>query len=393
MPRLILPPPPIPQPKLRSNTRSSTTNPSGALSSVPTTGTPSASYPAGSYEFESHVLVVGPEPVIDASFFRNRLAETIFELLGSSASAASIADNNSIVKGAQETTGAMDVLGAAHRWWITIRGNLTAHGAWTTANLNRAIARAFANSVAWRNTSMAQGRPVPPPGDGSMLLAALSQPGACSGASNTRNTFASACTRVGAVRTVASDPVMTPIDAPAASAAYGTPAQRAAAIALNTYVASAPPGAVVDSSGESVYNQTIAQYESTWARVGLGYYDAEVQAQMVKLGVPRSRIAQPRRPASATTSHAQNQAPATSSNVHTTTSSTPRTSSEQPLPAMLPESAIQTRPPVVVTTTPVAQQPPAAQPAAPSRTGTYVAVGLGAAAIGVMWWQRKAIFG
>jgi uncharacterized protein HemX len=60
---------------------------------------------------------------------------------------------------------------------------------------------------------------------------------------------------------------------------------------------------------------------------------------------------------------------------------------------MLPESAIQTRPPVVVTTTPVAQQPPAAQPAAPSRTGTYVAVGLGAAAIGVMWWQRKAIFG
>ncbi len=335
---------------------------------MPTSGTPAPSYGAGSYEFETHVLVVGPEPVIDTTFFRNRLTETISELLGSAASATSIADNNSIVKGAQETTGVMDFLGAAPRWWITIRGNLTANGSWTTASLNRAIARAFANSVVWRNLSSAQGRPVPPPGDGTMLLTALSQTNACSGASNARNTFAAACTRVGAVMPVAAEPAMTPIDAPASNTPYGTPAQRAAAIALNQYVASAPPGAVVDANGEAVYNSTIAQYESTWARTGLGYYGAEVQSQMVKLGVPLSQIAQPRRPASSATS--------------ATTSITVRTT-----------SGTQPSAPAVVTATPAAPAVMTVVEAAPSHTGTYVAVGVTAAAIGLMWWQRKAIFG
>jgi hypothetical protein len=187
---------------------------------------------------------------------------------------------------------------------------------------------------------------------------------------------------------------MTPIGAPAPGALYGTPAQRSAAVALNQYVASATPGAVVNARGEPIYNSTIAQYESTWARVGLGYYDAEVQAQMVKLGVPRSQIAQPRRPTSAASpTTATTPTPTVSSVTNPPAASAPTsaTTAVQPLPAMLPESTAQSRPTNDIM--PTQPQPPAAPPPAPSRTGTYVAVGLGAAAIGVMWWQRKAIFG
>lgn len=343
--------------------------PAGA---VPATGSPSASYATGVYDFESHVLVVGPEPIINAGAFPSRFAETIAELI---AGATSQASGNSIVRGAQQTTGVSAFLGVAPRWWVTIRGRFTAPATWQTAALNRAIARAFANVTTWRGVGTVQGRPVPPANDGSMLLAALSRPDACTGGMYPTQTFAAACTRVGLAQT------MTPIAPPPGSSTtpYGTPAQREAARALNAYVASAPPGSLIDANGEPLYDDTVARYESAWARTGLGYYDAEVQAQMVKLGVPLASIAQARPPVRTAAP------PPPTPLAPPPTTPRPPTTAQPPLPATQPESRITKS----TTPTQIVPQPPA-RPQGTSAT-PYVVGAVGLAAIGVAYWQRKAI--
>jgi hypothetical protein len=328
--------------------------PAGA---VPSTGAPQASYPAGTYDFETHILIVGANPIINRGAFPGRLSETIREIVPG---ATSFASSNAIVKGSQTTVllpaplafrlarpafiavatitaaniGA--VLGSpagslpaaatagliaaimagssAYRvtetigtfpvkaHWITITGRLGATATWTTANLNRAIARAFANNVAWQDVAPAYGNdflhPFPAPNDGNPLLDALNDSDACTGGHDYEKVYAAACTRV----------------------------------ALATAVTTLGPSA----QGAGDYMKPTSQGTANYTK------------------------------------------PST-----TTGGSTPvSTGSSQ-------DSSIQRQPSMPDIIPPA----PSAPPPAPSRTGTYVAVGLGAAAIGVMWWQRKAIFG
>jgi len=196
---------------------------------------------------------------------------------------------------------------------------------------------------------------------------------------HTTETFAAACTRVGLAQT------MTPIAAPPGSSTtpYGTPAQREAARALNAFVASAPPGSLVDANGEPIYSETVARYESTWARTGLGYYNAEAQAQMVKLGVPRESIAQARPPVRTAATPSSMTPPTPIAPPPATPR--PPTTSQPPLPATRPETRI------VKNTTPAPiVAPPPPQPQSSSAT-PYVVGAVGLAAVGVAYWQRKAI--
>ncbi len=328
--------------------------PAGA---VPSTGAPQASYPAGTYDFETHILIIGADPVINRGAFPGRLSETIRELV---TGATSFASSNAIVKGSQTTVlipppiafrlvrpafvavaaitaaNVAAVLGApagslpaaataslvaaimagssAYRvtenvgtfpvkaHWITITGRLGATASWTTANLNRAIARAFANNVTWQDVAPAYGNdflhPFPAPNDGNPLLDALNDSDACTGGYDYEKVYAAACTRVG--------------------------------VATSMTTLGSTPGA---SDYMKPTTQGTASYTKPDASGG-----------------------------------------------STLTTTTPN---RQQSPAVQPRPSVPVTTPNAATST----------PASPSHAGTYVAVGVTAAAIGLMWWQRKAIFG
>lgn len=221
---------------------------------VPSTGSPNESYPPGAYDFVTHLLILGADPIINRASFPGRLSETIRELVIGATSDASF---NAVVKGGATnvmvpapialrlarvslaggaawtayevggffgglttgsipaalttayasalTAGVATYAGTADRLgpmpvtghWITITGRLVAAATWTTASLNRAIARAFANNVTWQNVVPAYRSGFPAPNDGNPLLSALNDSDACSGGSDYSKVYAAACTRIG----------------------------------------------------------------------------------------------------------------------------------------------------------------------------------------------------
>ena len=181
--------------------------PAGA---VPSTGAPQASYPAGTYDFETHILIAKAEPVVNRGAFPGRLSETLrdTDINVGTAPAATIAISAPAPVSAAESqaiatawnTNPVGVQGS----WYSITGRVTAPAAFQTAALNRAIARAFANTATFPATlgSNAANAKLPRSGDGSLLLAALSAPNACTGGRDYSKVYAAACTRVGVAATL-----------------------------------------------------------------------------------------------------------------------------------------------------------------------------------------------
>ncbi len=201
-----------------------------AAGAVPSTGAPQASYPAGTYDFETHILIAKAEPVVNRGAFPGRLSETLrdADINVGTAPAATIAISAPAPVSAAESqaiatawnTNPVGVQGS----WYSITGRVTAPAAFQTAALNRAIARAFANNATFPTTlgSNSANAKLPRPSDGSLLLAALSAPNACTGGRDYAKVYAAACTRIGLAATLqptsqgtanyskTSGPVMTP---------------------------------------------------------------------------------------------------------------------------------------------------------------------------------------
>jgi hypothetical protein len=117
---------------------------------------------------------------------------------------------------------------------VAISGVFTAPNPWQVTALNRAIARAFANTTTFGGPIPAFAGRVPPANDGSLLLARLSQPDACSGGADYTAVIARACTRV------APASVMTPIAAPPATRNPPAPVSAPPAPVSTTPVRPAP---------------------------------------------------------------------------------------------------------------------------------------------------------
>ena len=179
--------------------------PAGA---VPSTGAPQASYPAGTYDFETHILIAQANPTVNRGAFPGRLSETLrdADINVGTAPPATISISAPTAASASET----QAIGTAwnvrngYGTWYSISGRVTAPATFQTANLNRAIARAFANTATFPSSlgSSSADAKLPRPGDGSLLLAALSAQNACTGGRDYSKVYAAACTRVGVAATL-----------------------------------------------------------------------------------------------------------------------------------------------------------------------------------------------
>lgn len=176
--------------------------PAGSL----TAGVPAENYEPGSYEFRSSIMVLGVEPMVDGGRFPANLQNTVRQLVpGVTVQSASI------VKGAETTapvprvslggTQAQNIPGNSRdvqAWWLTITGRVDATTRFAlngSAGLNRAIARAVAQSTGFRGFVDADYRSKIPT-DGSTLDAQFRSGAACSGGYNHQQVYARACTRL-----------------------------------------------------------------------------------------------------------------------------------------------------------------------------------------------------
>ena len=176
--------------------------PAGSL----TEGVPAANYGAGSYEFRTSILVIGVEPTVDAGRFPANLQNTVRQLVpGATVTSARI------TRGA-ETTATVPRVGLGslpaqnipgnsrqiHAWWLTIEGQLNAGQGFAlngNAGLNRAIARAVAQSTGFRGFIDADYR-AKIPTDGATLDSQFRSGAACSGGYSPQQVYARACTRL-----------------------------------------------------------------------------------------------------------------------------------------------------------------------------------------------------
>ena len=168
-----------------------------APGSVPTSGSPGASGTAGKIAFRTSVLVAGHAPTIARGSFPQRLAQTIAELIpNSGANSADIGIASAPDTDANDLARIGQSFASRSGTWITVDGAFTAYGAWQLANLNRAIARALANSITFPAAS--DSRLPPGPLDAAstaLVLEAFNRPRACEGARDFTKVYAAACTR------------------------------------------------------------------------------------------------------------------------------------------------------------------------------------------------------
>lgn len=180
------------------------TTPAGSL----TSGTPQAQYAAGRYEFRSSIMVLGVQPTLDTGGFLARFQSALSALVpgvravsaaltrGSETTARVPRINNNAIPGSSVLNAVLpdrDV----QAWWISVEGTIDAAQTFAvngSQGVNRAIARAVAQSVAFRGFVDDDFRSVIPT-DGGPLDAQFRAGNACSGGYNPRAVYARACTR------------------------------------------------------------------------------------------------------------------------------------------------------------------------------------------------------
>lgn len=204
--------------------------PAGAVQAAglvrPAGDVPPATYQPGLTMFASTMLALGAEPVINVDGFLATLRRTVSEIMGPSVQVQSA----TIVKGSRQTiavprTGIGRLLGIfrgqAPGWWVNVNNLVISARQPFELNgsrgLNRAIARAVAQSTRWVNVQNGVTAPV----DGGSLDAQFRSSDACSGGINFDQVWARACTRpmgltvpVTEVSVPSTTPEMTPIAAP-----------------------------------------------------------------------------------------------------------------------------------------------------------------------------------
>lgn len=179
--------------------------PAGSL----TSGVPAATWGAGTFSFRTSVLVLGVEPTLDPGGFQARLQNALSQLVpGVSTSRAVLSKGSeTTAKVPRIASGPLRVANAVlpdrdvQAWWIAVEGQVTAQSGFSlngTNGLNRAIARAIAQSISFRGFTDADFRSKIPT-DGGSLDAQFRSGAACSGGFNPQQVYARACTRLEAV--------------------------------------------------------------------------------------------------------------------------------------------------------------------------------------------------
>lgn len=202
---------------------------------VPSTGVPVSNANPGSYDFETHILVIGAQPVISASGFATRLAQTVNDS-DLRMSAAPVTVSATTITAAPTNDFATEVgnglrsggLGLAEsvgggirvpKYWITITGTFNAIQRWYVEGLNRAIQRALIQNLTWAQVDPAFSNKLPAVNDGTgpnSLFATFAMPNACEGGANWTKVFARACTRyaVSGYQLPGNAPNATPVTTP-----------------------------------------------------------------------------------------------------------------------------------------------------------------------------------
>ena len=174
-----------------------------------TSGVPLSTYGAGTFRFQTSILVNGVEPTIDAAAFRTNFQNALTALVP-----GVTASDVSFVKGAETTapvprvfthvgtvSGTRATMGPTRdvqAWWLSVTGNLSSLSGFVlngAAGLNRAIARAVAQSTSFRGFADADYRNQIPT-DGATLQAQFAAGAACSGGYNWGQVYSRACTRL-----------------------------------------------------------------------------------------------------------------------------------------------------------------------------------------------------
>ncbi len=162
-------------------------------------------FSAGVYYFRTVVQTAWLDPVLGGAFGRLFTANARLLVPGMQATSAAP------VRGAVEQAPAGIRGTAPARWW-NIQGSFTATQPWNFDDLNRAIARSFAQDVTrWealpRPAALVRARAPGAPRDGATLHGRLRGSDACAGGADYSDVYARACTRV----EVTGQAVVTPI--------------------------------------------------------------------------------------------------------------------------------------------------------------------------------------
>lgn len=178
---------------------------------VPTSGTSPDAIPAGRIAFETHVLLAHANPTINTAAFPALLASTLYE---QSTTRASAVASDIAISTAPLSSSERDAMRAAmpswvniggssaiNGWmsarWVNVRGSVTIARAWTLTELNRAIAVALADSIAWNKSAVQQvlNSTIPNDGDIGAFYNAFTAARACEGRRAYTDAIPAACTR------------------------------------------------------------------------------------------------------------------------------------------------------------------------------------------------------
>lgn len=379
--------------------------------SVPTSGAANTSGPAGRIAFESHVLIVGADPTIAMGSFPQRLSETLREAdtlgpstqaspadIGIGVASASVAEQSAV---GNPSTGWGFTTPPAR--WVTIAGSFNAASSWSLDRLNKAIARALANSTTFPG---ATGPRIPARDQnsngtaGSPLLEAFNRPGACTGARDYTKVYAAACTRWAPLAQNALNPgASTPASTTQPQGTLTQIAQSPSEPALCSFVTRAHfwlrPTATFAQSGPDLPAGTRVDLMDVTSQTqgNLRLYDVRVAAtQTVAAARPYTGQRGWAAMSAADVSSCASVIAARDAAKRSATSPTPGTGntaivpSTPATPAMRPESTSQ--PGQVVTTRPVA---PVVPPAPGSSKTPYIVGGALVVTAGLMYWKRDAL--
>lgn len=183
-----------------------------------TEGAPQASYGPGSYRARTSIQTAWLDPDLTGADFAQRFVANLPALVdGAHASSATLARGASSEERVVVPSSAQQaVLGVVvgvlfppaalasslpstvPTRWFTVDVSFTASRQWLTDDLNRAIARSFAQAVtSWQSGSGAlRAQPDRAPRDGAPLHARLRADNACSGGADWGSVYARACTRI-----------------------------------------------------------------------------------------------------------------------------------------------------------------------------------------------------
>ncbi len=197
-----------------------------ALPAELTTGAPAESYPAGSYDAQSTIQTAWLDPAVDPATFAARMAVNVRELVNGAERAVASVHAGGLERTTAVTADPSTMTAGIPTRWFNVSLHFVARTPWRTDDLNRAIARSFAQAVAaggWQVAVAADRRHPAAPVDGGPLHARFRASGACTGASAYGEVYARACTRVLRVGEV--EVPVTVVTPPAAPAPAPAPAR------------------------------------------------------------------------------------------------------------------------------------------------------------------------